>query len=140
MISTLKLQAEFGRFDEDEEPEKWYRSIEIDLETNLEDLHHCIQAAIGFDNDHLYEFFIANTTRSPDRTRFNDENRGLWDYSVADLFPLPKNKKLFYLFDFGDSWHFRISKSPKRARNPEAEVVYPRVTEIVGDNPEQYPD
>ncbi len=135
---TLKLQSAFGSFDK--ESEIWYRMIEIESSSDLETLHLCIQDAVDFENDHLYEFFIANSIRSTEKIRFDDENQGLWECSVGDLFPLPKHKKLFYLFDYGDSWYFRITKSRKKPMQKEAGASYPRVVESVGKNPEQYPD
>ena len=124
----------------DEESEEWYRLIEIDPESSLEDLHHCIQRAINFDDDHLYEFFVANSVGSTKKLRFDGENGGLWDYDVSDFFPLPKDKKFFYLFDYGYSWYFRIIKQRNKPTNKIAGVVYPRIVETVGENPEQYPE
>ena len=138
MIITLKLESAFGSFDK--ASEDWYRMIELDSRSDLEALHLCIQDAVQFDNDHLYEFFIANSVRSFEKRRFDDDNQGLWDNSVGDLFPLPKNKKPFYLFDYGDSWYFRITRTRKKEKQKETNVTYPRVVEKVGKNPEQYSD
>ena len=137
MIITLKLQSVFGSFDE--ESKIWYRMCN-DSSSDLEVLHFAIQDAIDFDNDHLYEFFIANSIQSHEKRRFDDDNQGLWEYSVDELFPLPNHKKLFYLFDYGDSWYFRITKSRKTPKQNKVGVSYPRVVEKVGKNPEQYPD
>jgi len=57
MIITLKLESAFGSFDK--ASEDWYRMIELDSRSDLEALHLCIQDAVQFDNDHLYEFFIV---------------------------------------------------------------------------------
>ena len=138
MIITLKLESVFF-FNNDEESEEWYRMIEIDSESDLEVLHLAIQDSIDFDNDHMYEFFIADSIRSSKKQRFDDENEGLWNYSVGELFPLPKHKKLFYLFDYGDSWYFRITKPRKNPTQKESGGEYPRVIKQVGKNPEQYP-
>ena len=138
MIITLKLEGAYGSFDENSED--WYRLIEIDEESNFVELHNIIQSAINFDDDHLYEFFIANNCRSREKLRFDDENGGLWEYTIGEIFPLPKGKKLFYLFDYGDSWYFRISKTRKKPMAKEKGIKYPRVVETVGENPEQYPD
>jgi hypothetical protein len=138
MIITLKLESAFGSFDK--ASDDWYRMIEIDSNSDLETLHLCIQDAIRFDNDHLYEFFIANSVTSAEKRRFDNENQGLWENSVGDLFPLPKHKKLFYLFDYGDSWYFRITRTRKKEKQKQAGVTYPRIVEKVGNNPEQYPD
>ena len=123
MIITLKLESAFGSFDK--ASEDWYRMIEIDSSADLETLHLCIQDAVKFDNDHLYEFFIANSVRSSEKRRFDNENQGLWEYSVGDLFPLPKHKKLFYLFDYGDSWYFRITRTRKKEKQKEGNYSGP---------------
>ncbi len=136
MIITLKLEGAFGSFDE--ESEIWYRLIEIEESSDLEILHQAIQKSVKFDNDHLYEFFIANTSRSSEKKRFDDENGGLWEYGVGELFPLPNHKKLFYLFDYGDSWYFRVTKVRKKPVPKESGASYPRIVEMVGKNPEQY--
>ncbi len=65
MIITLKLESAFGSFDK--ASEDWYRMIEIESNSDLEALHLCIQDAVNFKNDHLYEFFIANSVRSSEK-------------------------------------------------------------------------
>ncbi len=60
---------------------------------------------------------------------------------LSDVLPLPaKGLKLFYLFDFGDSWYFQITKTRRKEKDPEPGVTYPRVVEKKGENPEQYPE
>ena len=56
---------------------------------------------------------------------------------LKDVYPLGR-KKLYYLFDFGDKWTFEIRKA-RGTKKPEAGVKYPRVVEVVGPAPEQYP-
>ncbi len=67
---------------------------------------------------HLYEFYIANSQRSREKTRFDDENEKVFNMTVATLYPLQKHKKIFYFFDHGDSWLFRISKTMSRPKKP----------------------
>ena len=136
MIWTLKVTLVSGIYSTGE----CVRVIEIDSSATLEDLHLAIQRAVDFDDDHLYEFYCARTARSRDRERFDDENGELFSRTLTTLFPLPKDRKLFYLFDYGDSWLFSIARTRKAPSEPVAGVEYPRVLESVGDNPEQYPD
>ncbi|WP_157735962.1 IS1096 element passenger TnpR family protein [Granulosicoccus antarcticus] len=142
MIFTLKVTLLGGMYAESE----CIRTIEIDSSSTLDDLHLVILDAVGFDNDHLYEFYVSRTERSRDRRRYSsfdgydfedDENSD--EVTLESLFPLEKSKNLYYLFDFGDSWRFRITKSRKKPTNPEKGVRYPRIVERVGDDPEQYP-
>jgi hypothetical protein len=113
--------------------------LAIDASATLEDLHFAIQEAVGFDNDHLYEFYVARTDRSRERDRFDEENEGIFKMTLEDLFPLPKQKHLYYMFDYGDSWLFKISKTRKKAWEPEPDLTYPRLILETGKKPVQYP-
>jgi hypothetical protein len=44
---------------------------------------------------------------------------------LNEIYPIP-GFKLYYLFDFGDSWLFQIKKSRKRL-SEDSKVKYPRV-------------
>ncbi len=116
-------------YDEDEQP--WSRTIEVKEDFTLVKLHKYIQAIVEFDDDHLYEFFIGKTPRNrassvPKRTQLNE------------IYPL-KGYKLYYLFDFGDSWLFEIKKSRKK-KIENKKIKYPLIIESTGVNPEQYPE
>ncbi|MEZ6089008.1 MAG: hypothetical protein R3C05_13480 [Pirellulaceae bacterium] len=54
MIVTLKIKL----------GTHWSADIEFDDDSTLEDVHHAIQNAVDFDNDHLYAFFVAQRTGS----------------------------------------------------------------------------
>ena len=136
MIWTFKIELLLGYLAEEE----WICVIEIDCSSTLEDLHFAIQDAVGFENDHLYEFYIARTERSRDRVRFDDENEEIYELILDDLYPLDNGKKFFYLFDYGDHWLFNLSKSRKKPQQPEKDIKYPRIIEKIGKNPEQYPE
>ena len=129
MIFTLKIALS-----------DWHAILEIDSSTTLNELHVAIQEAVEFDEDHMYEFFIARTVRSRDRTHFDMEDGNLHTTRVTDLLPLPKDRKLFYLFDYGDSWIFRVSTTRLQPFEPEKGMQYPRLIKQEGDRPEQYPD
>jgi hypothetical protein len=136
MIWTVTIELLFGMYAE----ESWSTTIELDSLTTLEDFHYIIQDAVEFDNDHMYEFYIARTDRSRDRIHFDDENEKIYDTTLESLYPLEKNRKLFYLFDYGDSWLFKVSKSRKKPHDPEKGKQYPRIVEVKGKAPEQYPE
>ena len=57
---------------------------------------------------------------------------------LQDIFPLAKNYALFMHFDFGDDWFFKITRRLKQATFNNTHS-YPRITEHIGKNPEQYP-
>jgi hypothetical protein len=116
----------------------WSADIEIADLATLEEVHYAIQRAVDFDNDHLYEFFVARTERAQNRTVYDDENEGIYDTRIRDLFPLPGKNRLFYLFDYGDSWLFTISRIRKKPHDPIEGVSYPRVVQETGEKPVQY--
>ena len=135
MIITLKTTLIRGTYDENE----WSANIELDESSTLEDLHYAIQDAVGFNNDHLYCFFLSRTDRSRSREYFDDENGLLFSQTLKDLFSLPAKQCLFYLFDWGDEWVFKISPTRKRPHEPADRVTYPRIESESGVKPLQYP-
>ncbi len=112
-IYTLTIELESGMYDDS----SWKRVIEISEETNLFELHLYIQKIIEFDNDHLFEFFVGKNRRKKERVfankdEFNsgdEEIEGL-DTSLNEIFPLV-GSKLYYYFDFGDSWLFKYREN-----------------------------
>ena len=140
IILKLEIECVRGRYLR----EPCIRVIEVDENTNLLDLHETIQDTINFDRDHLFEFFLANSS-SPWAQRHHlaeNEDRMSTESDFAkiklkDLYPLGR-KKLYYLFDFGDQWIFEIRKA-RGTKRPEAGIKYPRVVETMGSDPEQYP-
>ena len=118
------------------------RVIEIEDDATLEDLHVAIRRAVAFDDDHLYDFHAGRNYRHR-KIRFTDPFD--WDASqdaysrirLRDVYPLG-NLKLYYLYDYGDSWMFEIRKS-REVHAPRPRVRYPRVIERRGRNPQQYP-
>ncbi len=135
MIIVLKVKLSSGMGANS----KWAGVIEIQSSSTLEDFHLAIQQALSFDNDHLYEFFIARNERSRERVSFDDENGELYNTTIGSLFPLPDARHLYYLFDYGDSWLFKITKTRNNPQMPEPHVKYPRLILETGDRPEQYP-
>jgi len=135
MIITLTIQLDCGTY----AGEDWSATIEIDSTFSLEDLHLVIQDVAGFDNDHLYQFYVARTERSHMREIYDCDEEEIYTTTLASLYPLPKSNKLYYLFDFGDSWLFTISKSRKKPFEPVEGIEYPRIIKEVGKKPEQYP-
>ncbi|MFA7238946.1 MAG: hypothetical protein WC091_02460 [Sulfuricellaceae bacterium] len=139
MIYTLTVDSISGMYwDHD-----CIRVIEIDEGASLFDLHDAIQDAFGFDSDHLYEFYAGRNERNRkivfgDSEDWEENEDDFCDILLNQVYPLPKGLTLYYLFDFGDSWTFKIKKS-RKLKEPEPTVAYPRVIESHGTNPEQYP-
>ena len=74
MIWTLQIKLLSGRWAEKD----WAATIALDASSTLEDLHHIIQQAVGFDNDHLYGFYVARTPWSRDRVRYDGSVSNGW--------------------------------------------------------------
>jgi len=136
MIWTLQIKLLSGRWAETD----WEATIALDETSTLEALHRLIQQAVDFDNDHLYSFFVARTPRSRERM-LCDEQEGIepWKIPINSLFPLPKGRKLFYLFDYGDYWLFQVARSRLKPYEAESGAAYPKVIAEQGDKPSQYP-
>ncbi|NNK85954.1 MAG: hypothetical protein HKO91_10445 [Desulfobacterales bacterium] len=121
--------------------------IEIEPTATFLELHEAIQDAVDFDNDHLFEFFIG---RHPGNRAYTIGGEPNWDtfnpvrtyqnVRISSVWPLPTGMKLYYLFDFGDNWLFQINKTRHKDKLIQPGIVYPRVIEARGKNPEQYPD
>ena len=139
MTIKLKIECVSGAYLEEE----CIRVIALDDSTSLYGLHYKIQDAVGFDNDHPFTFFTANSP-SPwaDRNYLIsveswEETEDYFDKALLkDIWPLGR-KKLYYRFDFGDDWVFEIRKM--RSLKADSEIKVPQILERVGPNPEQYP-
>jgi hypothetical protein len=118
-------------FPYDDEEEPWSKTIEVKEDLSLQELHKYIQEVVEFDNDHLYEFFVGKNPRNKAQTIPNETK-------LNEIYPMT-GYKLYYLFDFGDSWLFQIKKSRKK-KIEEQKKKYPVLIESTGVNPEQYPE
>lgn len=139
MICTLTIKCVGGAYFE----EPFERTIEAPDDMTLGGLHDTIQELTGFDNDHLFTFFIA---RGPKGKRTNVVEADEWEerqdrfYEIylRKVFPLPQNMKLFYWFDFGDDWIFQIGRKGK-PKPEDSDARYPKIIEQTGPKPVQYP-
>lgn len=144
MILTLKVKLIGGMYAKDD----WQGVIEIDETDTLEDLHYAIQKTVAFDNDHMYEFRVGRTPRSRDSQVLEDTTNHRFDsgngngnaQTIGSLYPLPDKKSLFYFFDYGDSWLFKILKTRKTCFEPLPGITCPRLVQETGDKPQQYPN
>jgi hypothetical protein len=115
------------------------RTIEVQSEQSLEDLHRAIQSALQWDNDHLYSFFLNGNGDDP-RYRFaspfeDDEPQWTTDGIIGEL-GLTLKHTFLYLFDYGDSHEFEVQVVGITAQAEPGE--YPRVIASMGESPRQY--
>ncbi len=99
-----------------------YRDLLVDPGITLRKLHSVIQAAMGWDDEHLYGFALPTSStqrywRVPAQRRFEPKSAsGGWGepspsdakYRVQDVLTAPK-QKLLYLYDFGDDWEHTVT-------------------------------
>ncbi len=134
MILTLKVTLIYGPHAND-----WEGVFEIDSSSPLEELRYAIQKTVDFDDDHLYEFYMARSVRSRKRTRIDDNIESFHEVYLKDIFPLPDRQTLFYFYDFGDYWTFKITKTRAKMHEPNPDLEYPRLILESGKRPVQYP-
>ena len=114
-----------------------WRRIETAGGHTLEDLHHAIQDAYGFDDDHLYAFFMDGESWSDDKftSPYDEEGPHVDEARIGEL-GLSKGQCLLYLFDYGDQWLFQIAV--EAIRKSGAQPRKPKVVGQQGKAPEQY--
>ncbi len=125
-----------------------YRDIEIESGKSLYALAKAIVASFDFDFDHMFGFYSGLSRASyfkkfPKYELFAD--MGEADAGVQSVKKTPVSKafpavqhKLLFLFDYGDEWLFQVVL--RATSKKSAKVRYPRVVELRGAAPEQYPD
>jgi hypothetical protein len=121
-----------------------WRELELTGNQTLGDLGEAIPLAFGFDDPHLWSFFLSGKpwddateyarSPSPDptggrRARAADRLR------IRDA---PAGKEFLFLFDYGDEWHFGV-RLVRTRKAPEPDAQYPRVVASRGQAPPQYP-
>src|SRR3989338_7851427 len=113
MRKTIIFQVEYlcGR-------NKVTRKLELLEEQTLDDVHYAIiSKAFGWDDPHMYAFFMDNKSYSqnhkmeysshPEGDIFGSEPPNSTDIELKDL-GLKKRQKFLFIFDFGDDHTFSI--------------------------------
>lgn len=136
MIEIARLLI---RLDEVEPPVS--RRIEVPLAMTLDELHRVVQASMGWENYHLYEFSIGR--RRDQAYGVPDPDGDFRDYdplpasetSLAELLAgIPARAKRFaYVYDFGDNWRHTIKLEAIGAAAPD--TPYPRLLAAEGACP-----
>jgi hypothetical protein len=118
------------------DPEVW-RTIEIAADQTLDTLHHAIQDAVGFDEDHLYSFYMSGQAWDKDSEYASPHADGPSAAKVQiGSLNWRLKQRFLYLFDYGDEHRFEVQLL---AINPAAaKGQYPRLVEQHGENPSQY--
>jgi hypothetical protein len=122
-----------------------WRELELTGDQTLADLGEAIPRAFGFDDAHLWSFFLSGKpwdeateyalSPSPDPAGGGRRARAADRLRIRDV---PAAKELLFLFDYGDEWHFGV-RLVRTSEAPERHVRYPRVVASHGQAPPQYP-
>jgi hypothetical protein len=101
-----------------------WRRIEVPYNFTLHQLHLTIQAAMGWDNYHLYAFRIGRTSYSIPSDEYPNDDIDSRKTGITDLVFMGQKPKMIYEYDFGDGWEHDVTI--QKTLNPEQEVEYPR--------------
>lgn len=106
------------------EPRIW-REVAVSGNWTLRDLHHVIQATMGWEDCHLYQFVIRKTEYGPSSGPFelfeDDEGSDDGEIRLCDL--LKSRNKFSYTYDFGDCWQHELRV--RSVHPPKAKETYP---------------
>jgi len=100
--AVYELKVTLGGID----PPIW-RRFRVPCQITLADLHLVLQAVMGWENDHLYEFEVgARRIGEPSR----DDDDGTEDAGRIQLRDVAARRgaRLTYLYDFGDNWRHQL--------------------------------
>lgn len=109
------------------------RSLLVADTLRLDRLHMTLQAAMGWQDAHLYMFEGAGKLWGiPDRD-FGSDVIPAKSTTVAELIAAVGRKRLIYLYDFGDSWEHLLTFATVRTGVSDGPT--PRLTHAVGACP-----
>jgi len=106
----------------------------------LDSLHGLLREAFGWDDPHLYSFFLdgefwadpASEYTSPDEI---EEGQRSAVVALEEL-GLEPGQEIAYVFDFGDQWRVLLTVADLAS----VDEALPCIVERRGDPPPQYPD
>jgi hypothetical protein len=125
-IATLRIELL------DTDPPIW-RQAEVSTSSTLKDLHALIQAAMGWANQHLWEFRVGRQVYgrpAPGPAWGGPAVVNAGKVRLAELLK-PRKTVIDYTYDMGDSWEHRLTITDVRPADPA--VVYPRY--VAGERP-----
>lgn len=103
-------------------PPVW-RRLQVASTINLRRLHDVIQAAMGWEQSHLYEFTVAGVSCGEPDLEFDLPTRSAKSTPLRRVAP-EAGARLSYVYDFGDNWRHQVVV--ERVLPPEPGVTYPR--------------
>ncbi|HEV8165571.1 MAG TPA: hypothetical protein VGR74_14185 [Actinomycetota bacterium] len=120
-----------------------WRELELTADQTLAELGDAIPLAFGFDDPHLWSFFLSGKPwdRSteyalPGDDPLDDPKQAAQDFPIPQA---PAGREFLFLFDYGDEWHFGV-KLVGTGQATRPGVRYPRLVATNGQAPPQYPE
>ena len=141
---TFRVRILGGFYAPSDAREIW-RELELTGDQTLGDLGEAIPFAFGFDDPHLWSFFLSGKpwdeateyalSPSPDPAGGGRRARAADQLRIRDV---PAGKEFLFLFDYGDEWHFGV-RLVRSGKAPNPGLRYPQVIASHGQAPPQYP-
>jgi hypothetical protein len=117
------------------------RTVALAGEQTLDDLSELLREEMGWDDPHLYSFWLNGEFWSGPETEYSapfELEEGSAQSSEIPLgsLELSPGQRIAYLFDYGDDWRVKIVV---RDVARELDEDLPHVLDRVGEAPPQYP-
>jgi Plasmid pRiA4b ORF-3-like protein len=112
-IHTIKVSLRYMK------PPVW-RRLQVSSQTSLAELHHIIQAAMGWYDCHLHQFEVRDLYYAAPEHELDDTS----DESRRTLANLRVGERFVYWYDFGDDWYHDILVESVDRSDPA--LTYPR--------------
>jgi hypothetical protein len=120
------------------------RTITVRDDMTLVDLHYALQSAFGWDDDHLYAFWVDGSFWASEEAHYmhpyhavSTDPPGKSACARLDELALTPGRRIAYEFDFERPWRVLLELSEVRATAGRAVA---RCIEREGVAPPQYPD
>jgi hypothetical protein len=148
-IYTFRVRI-LGGFLAPEDARAVWRELEVAANQTLEDLGEAIPLAFGFDDPHLWSFFLTGRAWDPTSEYALESQsdplggpraRAARRVAIRDVpfLGATGKREFLFLFDYGDEWHFGV-KLLRLSPTVEPGARYPRIVAQQGEAPPQYPD
>ncbi|MGH2898045.1 MAG: IS1096 element passenger TnpR family protein [Solirubrobacteraceae bacterium] len=120
------------------------RTITVRDDLTLVDLHYALQSAYGWDDDHLYSFWLDGAFWASEEEHYTHPRHaasfdppGKTACARLDELALDVGRRVAYVFDFAREWRVELELLEIRAGGERAVT---RCVERVGAAPPQYED
>jgi hypothetical protein len=116
------------------------RTVALTGNQTLEELHEMFRAEFGWDDPHLYSFWLSGRFWDGPETEYAapfdlEESGAKSARTPLGEVGLDQGQRIAYLFDYGDNWEVEVTVAEIR---DAGDASYPQVLERVGDAPPQY--